>query len=725
MPAITEEPVDSGEKSNSPQKRPLSTPNAFKGIFNKQVESSKSSDVSSSSASLASTNSGSSTFQKVASLFKPTPPQVVNVPVPEAPADPTPPNDQPKPSTLPRNQSIKAAKINRESLRQLEISNPIPQNVIELPTKVVPVRPAPDPPAEQVSPTSPSKIGISSTLPRLPKTNKVHFAEDVVGSDAVDGEKQVAPTKAGATVERAESMRLRGVTNRPNIPQFGSMRAKRPLSVPFARPKSPPPNPPNAIGAFDGSKSSPEAIYASIEDLIDRKEEVTASTGSVSKSINDSNRNSAASDGLLSEIVSELKKKNLDDPIYSATGKKAATTTGTAKTTSTTTTPPKTTTTNTKPVITSSAAPTIAAKPIFGGSSLKTTAVAPATTSSSNVPAVTSAASVTTTTSASTLASYKPYSSALRSRYTSAGTSGSVTTPAPIMSTFAPLNISKPAAENASSETPVATSAATVKLTKPSLSPVANKTPTTTTSNGLSGTVALKVSVAGFGGLGEAPVVKSVTNNVIAPPVPSQPPVGTAASTLSTSTVSKPVSTGAPLKLNGPETSKLGSNNAALKPVTQQPVISNGTNRAMSPPTVSSSSKTNASAPNGGVKGAAKPTAAAAKVTPKPAAINAANTKNNNVPGGASTNKPAVKSSSIAIRLQTTTTATIAVAAASKPSVSSSSSMMKNHSHVQSMQQKFDGSSKTKSPTSTPTSTAPATSTTPAGPIKSKTNPKR
>lgn len=35
-----------------------------------------------------------------------------------------------------KTQSVKATKINREDLRRLEISNPIPLDVIELPSKV-------------------------------------------------------------------------------------------------------------------------------------------------------------------------------------------------------------------------------------------------------------------------------------------------------------------------------------------------------------------------------------------------------------------------------------------------------------------------------------------------------------------------------------------------------------------------------------------------------------
>ena len=188
---------------------------------------------------------------------------------------PTPPVDPDAPS-------VKATKIDRQSLRRMKISNPIPQNVIDLPSKVVAIRPAPPPP------TSPSKVGISCTLPRLPKSGKVHF----------DVEEDTASEPVKGSVERSESMRMKGVTPRPTIPQFGSMRGKRPLSL-FARPTSPPPNPPPAAAPqhiYDDclNKSTEEdAIYATIENVESQEKE---------------NKKD-----LLDEIVSELKKKNIDD----------------------------------------------------------------------------------------------------------------------------------------------------------------------------------------------------------------------------------------------------------------------------------------------------------------------------------------------------------------------------------------------------------------------------
>ncbi|XP_068084818.1 uncharacterized protein [Anabrus simplex] len=110
-------------------------------------------------------------------------------------------------NSLPRTQhhGVKANKlqIDREALRNLEISNPIPQQEIDVPESSVPVRPAPPVP---------------------------------------EGSKQV--------VMRAQSLRGNGpVTQRPSIPNFGSMRqasgTKRPTSIPpCTRPTSPPPRPP-------------------------------------------------------------------------------------------------------------------------------------------------------------------------------------------------------------------------------------------------------------------------------------------------------------------------------------------------------------------------------------------------------------------------------------------------------------------------------------------------
>lgn len=113
-------------------------------------------------------------------------------------------------NSLPRNQHLKANKVmDKEILRNLEISNPIPQKEIEIPTPVIPV------------------VSISETE----KKN---------------------------VVMRAQSMRDAKVTSRPAIHTFGSMRqtaapiVKRPTSIPASiRPTSPPPGPPTAVVTND------------------------------------------------------------------------------------------------------------------------------------------------------------------------------------------------------------------------------------------------------------------------------------------------------------------------------------------------------------------------------------------------------------------------------------------------------------------------------------------
>ncbi|XP_033341599.2 disintegrin and metalloproteinase domain-containing protein meltrin [Megalopta genalis] len=104
-------------------------------------------------------------------------------------------------NSLPRLQHHKANKlVNKEILRNLEISNPIPQKEIEIPTPAIPVVSA-------------------------------------------------AETEKKNVVLRAQSMRDSKITPRPNIQTFGSMRqttpVKRPTSIPAStRPTAPPPGPP-------------------------------------------------------------------------------------------------------------------------------------------------------------------------------------------------------------------------------------------------------------------------------------------------------------------------------------------------------------------------------------------------------------------------------------------------------------------------------------------------
>ncbi|KAG8230722.1 hypothetical protein J437_LFUL010823, partial [Ladona fulva] len=118
------------------------------------------------------------------------------------------------------NAPVKAAKVlDRQALRNLSISNPIPQQEIEIPQKVLPVSEA---------------------------------AANLTGGKP--------------TVTRARSMRDGTVTNRPAIHSFGSMRGARPASIPSAmsigtRPTSPPPRPPppniSSIEPTDPSHSIP------------------------------------------------------------------------------------------------------------------------------------------------------------------------------------------------------------------------------------------------------------------------------------------------------------------------------------------------------------------------------------------------------------------------------------------------------------------------------------
>nr|XP_031843090.1 disintegrin and metalloproteinase domain-containing protein 9 isoform X2 [Nomia melanderi] len=116
--------------------------------------------------------------------------------------------DEKNTNSLPRSQHLKANKvIDKEILRNLEISNPIPQKEIEIPTPAIPVITAGD-------------------------------------------------TEKKNVVLRAQSMRDSKITPRPNIQTFGSMRqttpVKRPTSIPAStRPTAPPPGPPTATSAAE------------------------------------------------------------------------------------------------------------------------------------------------------------------------------------------------------------------------------------------------------------------------------------------------------------------------------------------------------------------------------------------------------------------------------------------------------------------------------------------
>lgn len=182
--------------------------------------------------------------------------------------------------------------LDKDALRGIEISNPIPQTDIEIAVTALPVD---------------------------TEENK-------------------------AVVMRAQSMRGKSTTPRPAIPTFGSMRQppgfKRPLSIPSAhRPKSPPPPRPviedaketkipglpgyqkptvskqtnqyddclNEEATLSNIREEKDNIYAVIED------------GPLSSPESKPSKSSSTSDesmGLLGEIVSEIQNRNFDS-IYS------------------------------------------------------------------------------------------------------------------------------------------------------------------------------------------------------------------------------------------------------------------------------------------------------------------------------------------------------------------------------------------------------------------------
>lgn len=232
-------------------------------------------------------------------------------------------------NSLPRSQHHKANKvIDKEILRNLEISNPILQSDIEITTPVIPVIPATE----------------------VEKRN---------------------------VVLRAQSMRDSKITSRPLVHTFGSMRqttpVKRPTSIPAStRPTSPPPGPPNIaqtekaaesaikIPGLPGYQNPPvktiqkplentyddcmnliaesslmkiteesptnDNIYAVIEEHVPERNrkntelEITPADNEykLPKRIDTTSggSNSLESMGLLSEIVSEISNRNFDS-IYS------------------------------------------------------------------------------------------------------------------------------------------------------------------------------------------------------------------------------------------------------------------------------------------------------------------------------------------------------------------------------------------------------------------------
>lgn len=234
-------------------------------------------------------------------------------------------------NSLPRSHHHKANKvIDKEILRNLEISHPIPQKDIEITTPVIPVIPA-------------------------------------------------AETEKRHVVLRAQSMRDSKITPRPAVHTFGSMRqttpTKRPTSIPAStRPTSPPPGPPCTaqtekaaensikIPGLPGYQNPPvksltqskpiedtyddcmnliaepsltrimeespsnDNIYAVIEESVPEKNRKNVELLETPSGVNEyktpkrvdttPNTNNLESMGLLSEIVSEISNRNFDS-IYS------------------------------------------------------------------------------------------------------------------------------------------------------------------------------------------------------------------------------------------------------------------------------------------------------------------------------------------------------------------------------------------------------------------------
>ncbi|XP_060528706.1 disintegrin and metalloproteinase domain-containing protein 12 [Cylas formicarius] len=191
-------------------------------------------------------------------------------------------------NSLPKAHQVKASKIlDKETLRNLQISDPVPQTKIDIPATSLPV--------------------------------------DAAAKKAV--------------IMRAQSMRVTTPTQRPNIQTFGSMRQaagfKRPLSIPSGvRPKSPPPpRPPLQISEMNVSKGDDEFSSNQYDDCLNEavslsKESSPTSSDNIYAVIEESpvpaqsvvvKNTSQLNDsglGLLGEIVSEIQNRNFDS-IYS------------------------------------------------------------------------------------------------------------------------------------------------------------------------------------------------------------------------------------------------------------------------------------------------------------------------------------------------------------------------------------------------------------------------
>lgn len=172
--------------------------------------------------------------------------------------------------------ALKAAKIDKDTLKNLKISDPIP-----LSEPTIPVNPLP-----------------------LSK----------------EQEKNV--------VMRAQSLRQNTKKERPSIHSFGSVRlagSRRPTSIPAcSRPTSPPPCPPSQTSTQSSAKlaycnsypssehDTEDNIYAVIEESPTDEEKTPENSPSSKKPATLAN----TSDGLLTEIVNEIQARNMDS-IYS------------------------------------------------------------------------------------------------------------------------------------------------------------------------------------------------------------------------------------------------------------------------------------------------------------------------------------------------------------------------------------------------------------------------
>lgn len=182
-PAVPSKDVPSSPPSN---KRPLSSPNSVINAVQSFEE-----------ATAKKPKEGHNTLNRIASFLKQ-----------EKKDEEKTRNPVERSNSLPKNPNhqIKAIKnIDKGTLRNLPISNPIPQKDIELPTSTVPIV-----------------------------------------SDSEDGD------DPKSVIMRAQSMRGTNTNPRPNIQTFGSMRqpsgTKRPTSIPVGgRPKSPPPPRPEKV----------------------------------------------------------------------------------------------------------------------------------------------------------------------------------------------------------------------------------------------------------------------------------------------------------------------------------------------------------------------------------------------------------------------------------------------------------------------------------------------